>query len=154
MCGALLNAEAQIEACRSCPLYGWTQGCRLGLLRCPACGYHSLPHETRDLSEPAIVLKDHPRRGPQKDETMCLLSEAPSGTRARLMSLDGLSERELKRLLAYGLAPGVSVQVLQRVPAVVIKVQEIELALEEALAQAIYVVPEEPPKDVHDETAS
>ena len=148
MCGALLNAEVQIEACRSCPLYGWTQGCRLGLLRCSACGYHSLPRETRHLSgpDPAIVLTDQPRRCPQKDETMCPLSEAPPGTRARLISFDGLSERELKRLLAYGLAPGACIQVLQRVPAIVIKVQEIELALEEALAKAIYVVPEEPPK--------
>lgn len=146
MCGALLNAEAQIEACRGCPLYGWTRGCRLGLLRCPHCGYHSLPREACDPRGPAFVLKDQPCGGPRQSETLCPLSEVPPGARAQLMSFNGLSERELKRLLAYGLAPGVSVQVLQRVPAVVIKVQGIELALEEALAKAIYVAPEGPPK--------
>jgi len=61
------------------------------------------------------------------------------------MSFDGLGERELRHLLAYGLAVGVSVQVLQRRPAVVIKAHEVELALEESLARAIYVVPEGPP---------
>lgn len=43
----------------------------------------------------------------------------PPGAWVRLVSFDGLGGRDLKRLLAYGLVPGVRVRVVQRAPAVV-----------------------------------
>lgn len=50
-CGSDLDAEAQANACRGCPLSRRTEACRLGLVRCPSCGYHSLLHEV-DRSTP------------------------------------------------------------------------------------------------------
>ncbi len=70
----------------------------------------------------------------------CLLGELPVGAQARLVGYDSLNERELQRLVAYGLVPGVRVTLLQRVPAYILKIHETELALEHTVAKAIYVL--------------
>lgn len=70
------------------------------------------------------------------------LDELPLGAEARLVGFDGLREPDVRRLLAYGLAPGVRVRLLQKSPAVVVKTGEIELALEAELARSVEVAPQ------------
>lgn len=137
MCRVGLDITAQGNACEACPLYHITRGCRLRLVRCPRCGYHSLPAETpaRPQATPAIepfVLEDC--------SAACRLGDLAAGTRARLVGFDSLGEHDLHRLVAYGLVPGVPLKVLQRVPAYIVKIHETELALEHTLAEAIYVL--------------
>ncbi len=165
MCHLPLYAEAQAQACRSCPLYRWTRGCHLRLIRCPRCGYHSLPEEPTEratASQASQVAKPLPRQDSDCGAA-CPLSELAVGAWARLVSFNGLKERDLQRLVAYGLVPGVRLKMLQRVPTYILKIHETELALEEALAAAIYVTSEEPIRsasrpvfkgDARDETAS
>jgi len=69
-----------------------------------------------------------------------------AGERARLVGYDGISEHELQRLAAYGLVPGVQLTVLQRKPAVILRFHQTELAVEPALAKAIYVSCTPPPR--------
>lgn len=71
------------------------------------------------------------------------LSELPPGAEARLLGFDGLREPDVRRLVAYGLAPGVRVRLLQKNPAVVVRAGELELALERELARSIEVAPAE-----------
>jgi Fe2+ transport system protein FeoA len=71
------------------------------------------------------------------------LNELLPSTEAELISFNGLRDHDVKRLLAYGLAPGVRVRVIQSSPAVVLKIHETELALEEELAEFIEVVVED-----------
>ncbi|MFQ5847967.1 MAG: FeoA family protein [Candidatus Methylomirabilales bacterium] len=140
MCRAPLDEAAQVQACRNCPLYHWTRGCRLQLIRCPRCGYHSLPGEGTAASQagaPAVppwpcVLKE--------GDAVCVLGEVAVGAQARVVGFDSDHERDVQRLVAYGLVPGVRLTVLQRVPATIIKIHETELALEHSLAKAIYVL--------------
>jgi Fe2+ transport system protein FeoA/DNA-directed RNA polymerase subunit RPC12/RpoP len=145
MCGSRLDAEAQANACRGCPLRTLTKSCRLGLVRCPYCGYHSLAHE----AQPNAEIEEAPMiRAVKVFESghsgrVSRLNELLPGTEARLISFNGLRDHDLKRLLAYGLAPGVRVHVIQSSPAVVLKVHETELALEEELAESIEVVAED-----------
>ena len=122
MCGSVLDERAQERACRGCPLRALTKGCRLGLLRCPACGYHSLAREFEPIPSGA-------RR----------LSDLPPGGEARLVGFDGLREGDVRKLLAYGLVPGVRVRVVQKSPAVIVRVGGTELALDAELAAALEV---------------
>jgi Fe2+ transport system protein FeoA len=69
----------------------------------------------------------------------CTLNELAVGAQACLVGFDSLTERDLQRLVAYGLVPGARLKVLQRVPAYILKIHETELALEHSLVKAIYV---------------
>lgn len=137
MCHMTLDATAQAQACRSCPLYRWTRGCRLQLIHCPGCGYHSLPIEEVAKPQAPPAVEPLPMKGSGVARP---LSELAVGAQARLLSFDGLNDKDLQRLMAYGLVPGVRLKVLQRVPAYILKVHETELAVEGALTKAIYVL--------------
>ena len=142
MCHGVLDATAQAQACQSCPLYRLTSGCCLQLIRCPTCGYHSLPGEETPPPQMLPVVEPlHVENGAARP-----LNELAVGAQARLVGFDALSERDLQRLVAYGLTPGSLLEVLQRVPAYILKIHETELALEHSLVKAIYVL-SDPPLD-------
>jgi Fe2+ transport system protein FeoA len=69
------------------------------------------------------------------------LAELPSGSTVVVERLKGDPEL-LARLTAQGIAPGVSVHVLQRLPTFVIEVGETTLGLETDVAAAIVIRPE------------
>ncbi len=137
MCHGLLNARAQAHACQSCPLYHLGSGCCLQLIRCPTCGYHSLPGEEKP--SPQVLPAVEPLHI-QNGTAARPLDELEVGARACLIGFDSLNERDLQRLVAYGLIPGARLKVLQRVPAYILKIHETELALEHSLVKAIYVL--------------
>jgi len=134
MCKTVWDESQQASACGRCPVYRLNRGCRLKLLRCPACGYHSLRSECFSSSQAASPVT--PSCGMVSSLTLDALR---AGERARLVGYDGISEHELQRLAAYGLVPGVQLTVLQRKPAVILRFHQTELAVEPALAKAIYV---------------
>lgn len=70
------------------------------------------------------------------------LTEIPAGGRARLLGFSAVNDAELGRLTAYGLLPGVIIEVVQRFPAVILAVYQAELALENGLAENVWVLPE------------
>lgn len=158
MCGAALDLEAQARACRRCPLFHLARGCVLKLIRCPSCGYHSLAHErsrpSRDAQE-ALTRSSELREG----RDVRPLNELDPGRGAHVVGFKGLDERTLQRLVAYGLAPGVRLLMLQQRPACILKVHQTELALEDALAGTVYITPEHaversPESDHGDEAAA
>jgi Fe2+ transport system protein FeoA len=137
MCRVSFDPSSGIHACQSCPFYHLARGCRLRLIRCPRCGYHSLPTEETISSPVPSALQ----ASAMKDcGAACLLAELGVGAQGRVVGFDSLNERELQRLMAYGLVPGVRLKILQHVPATILKIHQTELALEHTLAKAIYVV--------------
>lgn len=162
MCHTSLDAGSVAAACAACPLYHVTSGCRVDLVACPQCGYHSLPGEhVAPHTEAGSPLSDAPHadavralpgaaapeRAPEvPPAALCAgaqrLHEVRSGTRARLLGFEGIDDGHLGRLAAYGLLPGVSIEVLQRFPAVILGVYQAELALETELAAGVWVLPE------------
>ena len=82
---------------------------------------------------------------------------ARSGDRRRMVPLTAMAEREVgvvvevraasegraDRLLAMGVTPGARVTMLQRFPGIVFRCDQTELAVERAVAGAIYVRPVE-----------
>lgn len=147
MCRAEIDAAALQGICAACPLYAVTKGCRLELIPCPGCGYHSLASEHDEQEADDVFAGHSPESLPLPTVEECngalRLSEVPSGTAARLVGFNGLGEKDLGRLTAHGLLPGVRVEVIQRVPAVILGVYQTELALESSLAAGVWVVPEQ-----------
>ena len=134
-------------------------GCRVDLIACPQCGYHSLPGEhdharphPADVADPGHAVGHSGTAdslaAPGEvggDVALCSgampLSELRSGSRARLLGFRGIDDNYLGRLTAYGMLPGVSIEVLQRFPAIILGVYQAELALETELAEGIWVLP-------------
>lgn len=98
---------------------------------CPRCGY-SVPVE-----EGSVALRFFRKLfGRQEPVSAGTLAELPAGTRGVVDRLEGDPEL-LSRLTAQGLAPGVEVHVLQRLPTFVIELGETTIAMERRVAQAI-----------------
>jgi Fe2+ transport system protein FeoA len=134
----------------SCPLCGLDytpggdtckeHGCPLSFggcatRHCPRCGY-TMPDEDRSVTV-RFFKKLLGRREPMTAGT---LAELPSGARAVVSRLEGDPEL-LSRLTAQGLAPGVTLHLVQRRPTFVIEIGETTLAVERRVAEAIRLAP-------------
>ena len=75
-----------------------------------------------------------------KHEPRLPLAFIPAGTEVRLAALgDEIDPLQREQLTAYGLAAGRMLKVLQQRPMTVILAEEVELALEHAVARYIWV---------------
>jgi len=132
MCGHRFDPR-ETDVCASCPL---GRGC--SLVCCPSCGY-SAPDPSRStlarlVARAAAALAAR-RRIRALPETA--LAEVPPGCRATIETLEHVPARQREQLLAYGVAPGRIVDVLQTRPVTIVRVEHAELALETALSRAI-----------------
>ncbi len=67
------------------------------------------------------------------------IADLAPGMEAKVISLQAVQEIRRERLLAYGVAPGRTIQVLQRSPVTILKVDQTELAIENDVASRITV---------------
>jgi Fe2+ transport system protein FeoA len=127
LCG--LEYEPGGSTCREhgCPVaFG---GC--ATRHCPRCGY-TMPDEEKSVAA-RLVRKLLTRRS---RPTAGTLAELPAGAQAVIESIGGDPGLQA-RLTAQGLAPGVAIHVVQRVPTYVVEVGETTIALEERVAAAV-----------------
>ena len=132
LCGHRFDPQAT-NVCASCPL---GRGCSLAC--CPNCGY-SAPDPGRSTvvrlaARAAAVLAG--RRGVHADSPTTLAQVAP-GSRATIETLEEVPVRQREQLLAYGIAPGRVVDVLQIRPVTIVRIEHAELAFETTLSRAI-----------------
>jgi Fe2+ transport system protein FeoA len=131
MCGLAYQPGGDTCKEHGCPIA--IGGC--ATQHCPRCGY-TTPDESR--SGAARLIRRLFRRGAARPLLAGSLAELPSGATAVVDRLQGDPEL-LARLTAQGIAPGVSVHVLQRLPTFVIEVGETTLGLETDVAAAIVI---------------
>jgi Fe2+ transport system protein FeoA len=98
---------------------------------CPRCGY-TMPDEERSVAARFVRRLFRPRSRPAA-ETLADLPAGASGVVASIEGDPGLQAR----LTAQGLAPGIGVHVVQRVPTYVVEVGETMIALESRVAAAV-----------------
>lgn len=127
LCG--LEYEPGGSTCREhgCPVaFG---GC--ATRHCPRCGY-TMPDEEKSAAARFVrrLLTRRPRH------TAGTLADLPAGAFGVVESIGGDPGLQA-RLTAQGLAPGVAVHVVQRVPTYVVEVGETTIALEHRVAEAV-----------------
>jgi Fe2+ transport system protein FeoA len=134
------------EAAAACPLCGLEyvpggetcrdHGCPVAFggcatRHCPRCGY-TVPDEEKSVAA-RLVRKLLTRRPRPSAGT---LADLPAGAFGVVESIGGDPALQA-RLTAQGLAPGLAVHVVQRVPTYVIEVGETTIALEHRVALAV-----------------
>jgi Fe2+ transport system protein FeoA len=134
MCGLAYQPGGSTCKEHGCPIA--IGGC--ATQHCPRCGY-TMPDESK--SGAARLIRRLFRRGASKPAHAGSLAELPSGSTCVVERLEGDPEL-LARLTAQGIAPGVSVHVLQRLPTFVIEVGETTIGLETVVAAAIVIRPQ------------
>jgi Fe2+ transport system protein FeoA len=129
LCG--LEYQPGGETCREhgCPIA--LGGC--ATRHCPRCGY-TMPDESRSVG--ARLIRRLFRRPERAAHPAGSLAELPAGSFGVVERLAGPPDL-LARLTAQGIAPGVAVHVLQRVPTFVVELGETTLGLEKEVAEAI-----------------
>lgn len=69
------------------------------------------------------------------------------GDEARVIEINYRDPRQLQKLLAMGVLPGVKITLLQRFPAFVLQVGRKKIALDQNLARAIWITKAEKPQE-------
>ena len=139
-------AEVGADVAVTCPLCAFDyvpggdscreRGCPIALggcatRHCPRCGY-TVPDEEKSAAA-RLVRKLFRPRPRSAAETLAGLPAGASGVIERIEGNPALQAR----LTGQGLAPGVAVHVVQRVPTFVIEVGETTIALEHRVATAV-----------------
>ena len=112
---------------RGCPIA--LGGC--ATRHCPRCGY-TVPDEEKSAAARLVRKLFRPRPRPAAET----LAELPAGASGVIERIEGNPALQA-RLTGQGLAPGVAVHVVQRVPTFVIEVGETTIALEHRVAAAV-----------------
>jgi Fe2+ transport system protein FeoA len=144
-------ANAAVSTPVSCPMCGLQyqpggdtckeHGCPVAIggcatQHCPRCGY-TMPDETKSAA--SRLIRKLFRRNPAPTAAGSL-AELKAGSTGVVESLQG-SPDVLARLHAQGVAPGVRLHLLQRLPTFVIEVGETTIGLERQVAEAIVLRP-------------
>jgi len=130
MCGLAYQPGGDTCKEHGCPIA--IGGC--ATQHCPRCGY-TMPDESK--SGAARLIRRLFRRSAAKPAAIGgSLAELPAGSTGVVERLEGDPEL-LARLTAQGVAPGVSLHLLQRLPTFVIEVGETTIGLERDVAAAI-----------------
>lgn len=136
MCGLRFD-PSEHTACEACPI---RNGCALAC--CPACGYSFVaPSSSSVIRLGARISSQLRRRKAGRGSERGTLHAVLPGERARIAGVEDLPAGQQEQLLAYGVAPGTSVEVLQSRPVTVVRVEHVEIAFESALARKIRVEP-------------
>jgi Fe2+ transport system protein FeoA len=94
-------------------------------------------HHKSGLARLFLRLFSRDKEESQPDRPLRTLRQVPPGACALVADLGALPTPQRESLMAYGLAPGRQVWVLQHAPVTVITVDQTELALEGDLAEQI-----------------
>lgn len=143
-CGYEFDETQARSGCQGCPMH---RSC--GKLRCPNCGYEALP-------EPGLI-KLIRRWGEKKmfdkGSSGALaagsfagaipgarsLAEMAPGQSGKILSLNTRDQNQLRKLMAMGILPGVSVRLIQKHPAYVFQVGNTQIAVDRQIAQSMRV---------------
>ena len=125
-------------ACQACPLHS-----NCNLVCCPACGYQTVNPQRSFLARLASylpILKPSSNLVSEINEGITL-ADVPPGSQVELVGFSDNFPADRKAYLqSYGLVLNHQVQVVQQKPITIIRLDNIELALENGLAEGIMVL--------------
>lgn len=139
LCGCEFDAADADRACRGCVLH---RNCEL--VRCPRCGYETFP-ETR-LGLWMKGLFSMPGEAAENDEDLAIekvipLADLQPGRRGCVMRFHRAngSTKHYMKLMAMGLYPGASIELVRRSPTFVYRSGFSEFAIDRELAELVII---------------
>lgn len=118
-----------------------------------ACRFEHLLH--KDIEESICTLLGHPKfcpHGKPIPQGSCCresskmagsivsgIVDAEPGTKSKVAYLHTKDNKKLQKLMAMGILPGVTVQVLQKFPSYVLKIGHSQVAMDREMAEAIRI---------------
>lgn len=118
-----------------------------------ACRFEHLLH--KDVEDSICTLLGHPRfcpHGKPIPKGMCCQESAKAarsivssiidvdkGTKGKVAYLHTKDNKKLQKLMAMGILPGVSIQVVQKFPSYVLKIGHSQVAMDEEMTRDVYV---------------
>jgi Fe2+ transport system protein FeoA len=121
------------ECHASCPM---SKGC--AMVRCPHCAYEFV--ESGRFTDMLLRwIRRSPRCADRQSADTIPIIDLPIGSIAAILSITQTSAARLNRLASYGIVPGSEVRLVSRRPAVVLECGSASVALEDEIAQEIYV---------------
>ncbi|MEW5960726.1 MAG: FeoA family protein [Chloroflexota bacterium] len=142
LCGYEFNPTGMV--CHAeCPL-----GSHCNLVCCPNCGYQVVDESKSTLAGllrriwPSLGQSNkppRPRKFDRSGEPLVPLTHVPAGKTVEVCDTGEMPAHRLTKLSIFGLVPGRQVEVLQRRPAPVIRIDETELTLSEDILDQIWV---------------
>ena len=146
LCGHKFQPESR-QDCASCPVQ---PDCNI--ICCPSCGFSDVdPGKSKIVKWiTSNLINSTDKKGSKEidvEPATLTIADLSPGMEARIVSLQGVHELRREQLMAYGLAPGGCVQVLQHNPATILIVDHMELAVEDDVASRITV---DQPKRMND----
>lgn len=152
LCGRTFREDRGQPACEACPL---ARACRY--VRCPHCGFENpvtpawldrrVGGSARESSEgplgrllARLGRRSRPREGSTHSNDFAgTLAGLEPGAEATVEALADPAGPEGRALVELGLLPGAAIEVLQRYPAWIVRVDHAEIALDDALASRVHV---------------
>ena len=117
----------------SCPM---SKGCTM--VRCPHCAYEFV--ESGRFTDMLLRwIRRAPKCADPRPADAMPIIDMPVGSIASVLSITQTSGARLNRLASYGIVPGSEVRLVSRRPAVVLECGSASVALEDEIAQEIYV---------------
>jgi len=150
LCGLEFNEKQAQRACSGCK-----SAAVCNLVKCPNCGYES-PLESEFITKIVRKIKNWSQKNGNKSKkneiikneenllnTTNPLTALKSKQKGRVAFLQTKDDKQLHKLLAMGLTPGIVVTLLYKFPSYVLQVGNGNVALDEGLSSAVYVWLEE-----------
>jgi hypothetical protein len=136
MCGHHYDPDQHL-ACQSCPMHA-----NCSLVCCPKCGYQTVNQRNSFLVRLTRSLSRHRKRTRYAGKAAggTTLADVPPGGQAEFAGFSDTFPADRKVYLqAYGLVLNHQVQVVQQSPVTIIRLDQVELAIENDLARGILV---------------
>ena len=142
LCGYEFNTTNMI--CHAeCPM-----GSHCNLICCPNCGYQVVDETKSFLAQllhrlwPSSGIEKNPRKKPHGQRmarNTVPLTHIPIGQEVEIDRLTDMSANRLTQLTLFGLTPGSHIEILQRHPSPVIRIDQTELAIADEIMKQIWV---------------
>lgn len=65
--------------------------------------------------------------------------ELDAGQRGRIVYLHSKNDKELQKLMAMGILPGMPIQIIQKFPSYLLQIGQTQVAMDEEMAKDVYI---------------
>ena len=156
LCGFLFEESSAASCCGSCPM---NSNCKL--IKCPRCGFETPPppqwaetlviftkgyyrkcrNKAGAFFRRKLCEKEERRQEEEHTVNFLSLSNLKQGEEGEISNLSSQDRLMLRKMMAMGMFPGVTIKMEQRFPTYLLRVGESQVTIDENIAGLIQIRP-------------